>query len=140
VVVGSITSKQSQLTENGHFVFTDYSLEVGDVLKQRPEAGLTNGNLLTITDPGGAVRLDGRKIFVKIGREYPLKIGNEFVLFLRSLKDSESFRLIGERGVFLILENHVKPTFYKFEEAFTPTDIIEQIRTIAASCSSKKKV
>jgi hypothetical protein len=134
VVVGTVSRKASQLTANGHFVFTDYDLELGDVLKSRKGLGLTVGSSITVTDPGGAVNLDGRVIFVKINRENPLKVGHQYILFLRQLKNADSYRLIGERGIFAIAPGKVKPTYYHFQEGLSASNIIEELRSITPTC------
>ena len=136
VVIGRISRKASQLTESGRFVFTDYDLEVREILKK--PSGASVDNVITITDPGGAVRLDGRNIFATISREQPLRIGQSYILFLRRLKDSDSYRLIGDRGIFTFSQEQVKPTHYKFGDGFTYNDIVAQIRLTSVSCQSGK--
>ena len=133
-VVGKIVKKASQLTENSRFVFTDYEFEIHEALKIPVDFDSPVNKQITITDPGGAVKVDGRIIFASISREQPLRVGSRYILFLRRLKGADSFRLIGERGIFGINNDDVKPTYYDFRGESGYVEVLQKIRSIILTC------
>jgi hypothetical protein len=139
VVVGKIGKKSSQLTENARFVFTDYDLGVLEVLKSPIDFDMPVDKQITITDPGGAVKVDGRVISVIINREQPLLASGRYLLFLHRLKGSDSYRLIGERGIFGIYDNQVKPSYYNFREKSGYGEVLQKIRSTTLTCQATKK-
>jgi hypothetical protein len=134
IVVGTIISRASQLTENGRFVFTDYDVKIQDVLKRALLSASQNIEQITITVPGGAVKLDGHVLVVRIRREQPFRIGDQYILFLRRLKGADSFMPASDRGVFAIEENKVKPTQYDLRDSSSYRDVIQKIRSFATTC------
>jgi hypothetical protein len=82
VIVGVVKGKSSQLTEGKTSIFTDYELKVEDVLKNNVAASTQVNSDLTISRPGGAVRLNGRILRAKDDRFEPLHVGDHYMLFL----------------------------------------------------------
>ena len=58
VIVGRVTVSTPQLTEDEDYIFTDYDLVVEEVLKDNPAAPIQTNSNLTLTRPGGLVRLN----------------------------------------------------------------------------------
>lgn len=99
VVIGTVSSKASQLTEDGSFTFTDYEVKVGEVLKDNPAAPLQVDGSITVTRAGGAVRLNGRTLRATDFAEKPLEANGRFVLFLKYLPETGAYRpYIGSVG------------------------------------------
>ncbi|HXU36073.1 MAG TPA: hypothetical protein VN937_06885 [Blastocatellia bacterium] len=98
IVRGRVTNKVSQLTEDDGFVFTDYNVEITEVLKDNVTAPL--GASITVTYPGGKVLLDG--VIVKARDHYfePLPLNREVVLFLQSVKETGAYKPTAYSGSF----------------------------------------
>lgn len=98
IVRGRVTNRVSQLTEDDGFVFTDYEVEITEVLKDNVTAPL--GALITVTYPGGKVLLDG--VIVKARDHYfePLPLNRQVVLFLQTVKETGAYKPTRYSGSF----------------------------------------
>lgn len=100
VVVGTITSKASQLTEDGTFTFTTYQLTVAQVLKNNPVAPIVPNNGIEITRPGGAIVLNGRIIRTR-DLSFPLlDLNGHYLLFLRFIPSTAAYMSFRQGGDF----------------------------------------
>lgn len=92
VIRGKVVNKESQITENDGFVFTDYEILVSEVLKNDREARLDTGMTITVTRPGGKVLVGG---IVLKGLDHsflPLPDnGHDLVLFLKHIPETDAF-------------------------------------------------
>lgn len=99
IMVGQPTSSETDLTESQDFLYTDYRFRVESVLKTSP--GLTNGGEIIVTRPGGELTLNGRKVKTK-ALDFPLfEIGTRYLLFLRYLPETGTYRAY-RSGTFLL--------------------------------------
>jgi hypothetical protein len=92
VVVGTVKSKSSQLIEEGTFVFTDYELVAEEVLKNNVAVPIRQNNDITITRPGGAVKLNGHTIRAIDYRSEPLEVGERYLLYLKFIPATGAYR------------------------------------------------
>lgn len=100
IVIGVVQSKASQLTEDRDFVFTDYEIRVEDVWKNSAQTPVEQGALFTLTRPGGAVRMNG-KVFTALDESFSaLKPGRHYVLFLRYIPETGSYRALNSASTF----------------------------------------
>jgi hypothetical protein len=107
VVVGVVTGKASQLTENGSFIFTDYDMTVEEVLKDNRAAHVEPQTSLSVTRPGGKVALNGREV-TAIDRSFKrLAIGGRYLLFLRYIPATGAYQPLNDKGSFEIDDNKV---------------------------------
>ena len=138
VVVGKITSQVSQITENQKFIFTDYGFLVQEVLKNGTVGVVQQESEITITRPGGAVLIAGKRITAIDDSVLPLRRGKQYLLFLRYLPETESFRSIDTGESYELAGNDVKAL------RSTSTDLIaakhnsnsllSEIKTAAGGC------
>lgn len=98
IVIAGITNKNSQLTENSDWVFTDYELNVFQILKNNTNLASESLKNITLTAIGGAVAAEGRRISLKVNRAIPLRVNREYILFLKYNPILEAFELIGQIG------------------------------------------
>jgi hypothetical protein len=105
IVRGKIKDKGSQLTENQSFVFTDYDIEIEDVIKNSSPMDLVKTKGLTLTAKGGSIKLDNRVFKVIVERSVPLRVGKDYIFFLKYLPDSQSFSLTTEQSMFEVTSN-----------------------------------
>jgi hypothetical protein len=98
VLVAKVISKASQLSEDKKSVFTDYELQVKNIVKNNPELKLQTDDLVILTRSGGKVKLNNRVIEVIDESYKPLHINGEYLFFLNYLVDSDSFRASDAEG------------------------------------------
>jgi hypothetical protein len=106
IIIGRVNSKQSQVTENEDFVFTDHEVQVDEVLLNEANSHIQENGIVTISKPGGTVEFNG-KIFRAIDVEFkPLEIGERYLLFLRFIPTTASYQAY-RTGTFLLKEDKV---------------------------------
>ena len=108
VVIGTVTAKASQITENERFVFTDYSLTVDEVLKDEA-ANLQPQTEITVTRPGGKILFQGRVISARDKSFCPLAIGGHYLLFLRYIPATGAYQAVNSVSSFELVNGVVKP-------------------------------
>lgn len=109
IVVGTIASKSSQLTENGTFIFTDYDVAVKEVLKDNKANTIQPQSIIEVTRPGGRVLLQGRAITARDKNFKPLEIGEPYLLFLKYVPTTNSYHAVSDKGSFKLTGNKVEP-------------------------------
>lgn len=100
VLIGSVQSKSSHLIDEGTFVFTDYEVAVIEALKDNAAAPITADTSITYTGPGGAVELDGKTIRAVDARHEPLQVGASYLLYLKYIPETDSYRAYGGREAY----------------------------------------
>ena len=141
VVRGVVKDKSSQLTEGESFVFTDYEITVEEVLKNNNAAPI--GNEITLTRPGGTILLNGKRVRAIDESFQPLKVGGEYILFLRFLSETGTYTSIESGESFRIFKNKIKSlkeeSLDRFATEYTSTSLINEIYHAAAtSCDGNK--
>ena len=100
VVIASFLNKSSQLTSSGTYIFTDYQLRTQEVLKDNGSGKLKPDIIITVTRPGGKVLLFGQTAtFTELAFK-PLLPGHRYLLFLKYLGATNSYRAVGHEGSF----------------------------------------
>ncbi len=95
VVLGTVKEQSSYLTENEKFISTDYEVEVNEVIKNNAAAYISPNATITVTRPGGTVKLDG-KTAQAIDESYENLAGDEqYVLFLKFIPDTGAYQAYG---------------------------------------------
>lgn len=94
IVVATVKRSASQITASQSFLFTDYGLVVQEVLRNNTPGVIHQESEITVTRPGGAVLVGGRRITAIDESFLPLRRGNQYLLFLRYLPETESFASI----------------------------------------------
>lgn len=95
VVIGTIDSKSSQLTEDENFVFTDYQVTLEEVIKDNSSAPLRGADKITTTRDGGVVEVDDRIFRAKRSDFEPPLIAHRYLLFLRFIPATGSYLMYG---------------------------------------------
>jgi len=83
VVVGVPVTKASQLTSDGEFVFTDYEISVGSILKNDSKSPLVAGSEIVLPRSGGAVLLNNHLVVAEDHSSKSLELGTQYLLFLK---------------------------------------------------------
>ena len=138
IIIGKVRNKSSQLSEDTKSIFTDYDLEIFDIIKNTSPLTIRPNNIITITRSGGIVKFNNRKIEVVNASYKRLKIGKDYIFFLSYLSDSESFAPSTVEGTFEIQGNKIKrlrannPPYQNSKEDLQ--GFLNIIRGIAQTC------
>lgn len=92
VVTGVLKDKSSQLTETGDAVFTDFEMTIDEVVKNNLATPIQPDGNITVTRLGGAISLNGKTIRVKVSSFKPFEIGRRYLLFLRYIPATGSYK------------------------------------------------
>jgi len=95
VVVGIVQNKASQLTDDGTFLFTDYSFRPEEVLKTNPIDPLQVNLEITVTRTGGLAMLNGHLVSAIDETQKSLRVGGRYLLFLRYIPATRAYRSLG---------------------------------------------
>jgi hypothetical protein len=95
VVIGVSSDKSSQLTDEGNFVFTDYQITVGEIIKDNSVAPISTGGVITGTRDGGTIELDNRIFRAKRQDFDPPIVGQRYLLFLRFIPATGAYLMYG---------------------------------------------
>lgn len=116
VILGKVTKKVSQITENDAFVFTDYDVAVTEVLKNNATTPIDAGATITVTRPGGIVLLDGMIVEAEDMAFQPLSINDhDVILFLRFVPETGAYKATRHNGSFELDGSILRPlTKYEF--------------------------
>lgn len=109
VIVGTIASKASQLTEDGTFAFTTYQVSVAQVLRNNANAPIFPADNIEVTRPGGAIILNGRVVRVKDESFPSLDLNQKYLLFLRFIPSTGSYKAFRRGTDFEISADNFSP-------------------------------
>lgn len=107
VVIANVISKSAQITTSGTFVFTDYQLNVEEVLRADSDK-LKPQTSITVTRPGGKVLLEGQVITFKVESFKPLMPGHRYLLFLKVLPITGTYQAVDQKSSFDISDSKVQ--------------------------------
>jgi hypothetical protein len=143
VIIGAIQSKSSQLTEDKNFIFTDYDLVVEEVLKDNFSSPINPGATITVTRPGGAIKLKSKIVRATDESFKPFAIDGHYLLFLRYLPASNSYQAVNSAGGFRIENGKVfqlrKDQLLDVSKSTNDRDVfVSNVRTAISSCKDGK--
>jgi hypothetical protein len=108
IIVGGVTSKSSQLTEDQDFIFTDYELKVEEVIKNNASDPITPIAEITVSSPGGKIQLNNR-IVEAIDLSFPpLIVGERYLLFLKSTSIAGGYKAVNKESRFHLTNGGVE--------------------------------
>jgi len=90
------------LSQNENFIFTEYKVEVNEVMK----GALRVGDRITIPRLGGTIQLPDEKIGYDVADYQPLVIGQKYLVFLTYLSATGDYAGTSARGFFEIRPDH----------------------------------
>lgn len=91
IVIATIKSGDSFLTEDETFLYTNHKVTVEDVLKDNPASPLHTGSTATVTRTGGTITLSGKRVTAVYQAALPFQINKRYLLFLTYLPERESY-------------------------------------------------
>jgi len=133
IVVGTLTIESPQLTGDESFLFTEYTLNVEEVIKGTPSGRLKAGENITVIREGGVGQINGRTVRAEREGFKPFEMGGRYVLFLRDIPETGAY-LAYPYGSFALDGDAVKP-FGKMPEGVPATgaSFLHAIRDTTAS-------
>lgn len=141
VVIGTITKKESNITADNNFIFTDYTLSVENVLKN-DGAKLSEGQEVVIARPGGKVILDGVLVIITREDYPPLDMKEKYLLFLARVPNSDGYQPLNEAGSLLVRGNDattITPTTYYIPRKQGLDTLITDIQLAVIQAGGKKQ-
>ena len=95
VIIGTVTDRKAFLSNDKITVYSEFTVQVEQVLKGQSNTLLTPRNTVAVQRRGGAVRLPSGKIIRRgaIFETMPLS-EKRYLFFLESDKESESFQIV----------------------------------------------
>jgi hypothetical protein len=140
IVVGTLTTDSPQLTEDESFLFTEYTLNVEEVIKSEAAHKLKAGETITVIREGGVGQINGRTVRAEREGFKPFTLGGRYVLFLRDVPETGAY-LAYPYGSFALYDNAVLP-FGKMPEGvpLTRAPFLDAIRntTATAKCVTQQ--
>jgi len=143
VVLGSVESKASHLTEDETWVYTEYDFLVDEVVKDNLASPIESNNKIQITRPGGLIKLDYQVVRVQDRLYEQLKKNKKYLLFLKFVPSTQGYLVSNAKGDFVLQDNHLK----SLSHAGIPSDlrsineyqvVLNNIRSFAfKDCSQK---
>ncbi|HEX6189158.1 MAG TPA: WG repeat-containing protein [Pyrinomonadaceae bacterium] len=106
VVEGTIVNDAPLFTPNGKFIFTEYKLKVENILKNNQKGSILKSQVITVVRAGGRINIAGRSISASVGTSVYPATGERYLLFLRYLPATRSYRA-WLNGTFQVMEDRV---------------------------------
>lgn len=91
IVVGTLNTDSPQLTEDESFLFTEYTLNVEEVIKSQPAKRLKAGETITVIREGGVGQINGRTVRAEREGFQPFTLGERYVLFLQDIPETGAY-------------------------------------------------
>ena len=100
VAIGVVKRKESQLTDNKEFIFTDYVVVPSEIFKRTALSVPTNQEI-NITRPGGRIQLNGRTIGAIDSSFKLLSLGKTYLFFLKRIPETGAYQSL-QKGTYEI--------------------------------------
>ncbi len=94
IIMGRVTAAQAYLSSDRTGVYSEFTIQVNEILKNENQVPLTCGSTITVERTGGRVRFPSGKVgFVRvIGQGMP-QVGQQYLLFL-ALNEQGDFNIL----------------------------------------------
>lgn len=139
LIITAVPAKSTtQITEAGDFIFTDYELIVGDIIRDTSNT-LRSSSIVTLTSPGGSVSLNGKRYRVLDQSFGRLEGGRTYLLFLKFNAHGSTYQAASKYGTFALNGDRFEPVAnntmpYWVQGIDNPSSFITNLRSVADSC------
>jgi hypothetical protein len=142
VVEGTIVNGTPLFTPNGKFIFTEYKLKVENILKNNRKSSIQKSQEITVVRAGGRINIAGRSISASVGTSVYPTTGERYLLFLRYLPATKSYRA-WLNGTFQVMDDRVSKlssnSLWKSEGTGSPNEFRRIVgNMILANCKDRK--
>jgi len=120
IVTGWVKDKTSLLNAGETYIFTEHGVTIEEVLKNNALAPIRPGDTITITRAGGKVQIDGRTVTAIQAAMKPIRVGSQYLLFLKSIPTSDAYQSISPfevKGDKIIALDTQLPNFQRERQA-----------------------
>ena len=95
VVIGEVVAAEALLSESKDWVYSEFTIRVGEVLKNTSKVTLSQGSSITADRDGGGVRFPSGRVTIQyiVGQGMP-RVGRRYTLFLTSDDEGQSFHIL----------------------------------------------
>jgi hypothetical protein len=104
VVLATPVAGVSHMTADKTFIYSDWTMHVGEVLQDTPKAPIGGSETITVVRPGGKLVIDGRTVYGK-AIDFPEFLpGGKYLLFLTYIPETGAFKARTKRSFNLVLD------------------------------------
>ncbi|MFV0387327.1 MAG: hypothetical protein ACK5NT_01120 [Pyrinomonadaceae bacterium] len=114
VVFGTVKSKVAHLTADESWVYTEYGIQVEDIVKNNLQKPIQQHSTIYFGRTGGKIKAEGYVVNVENSSFKQLKKNGSYVLFLKYLPDVDAYFSVNPFADFLLSGK-------KFEAVSTPS-------------------
>jgi hypothetical protein len=138
IFIGSVRDKNSQLTDDKTFVFTDYGFVVDTILRNDSPFALTPETSVVLSRIGGEVQINGRKVQAVADAAQPFEIGGRYLVFVTYLPERNTFAannlafVLKGKDVIGLSDQPQSKSLLRNKDA---DSLINSVRTMSAQCS-----
>jgi hypothetical protein len=100
--IATVTSSESLPTYDGLFLFTEYVVQLNEIVRQPPSTTHVRGQSVTLVRIGGQLAVNGRRLTASVNSYPPLRINSHYLIFSKYLSATQSFKTNNPDGVFSI--------------------------------------
>ena len=138
IVIGTVLNKNSQLTIDGEFIFTDYEVRIENIANNRNSNFLKKDNTIIVSRSGGAVSVDGHLVTAQDSGSPALTVDQTYLFFLSFIQDTGDYTT---RGVSPVSKSDQKlgRLLEQEDNLFMDSDVnlvLEEVRIAASECST----
>lgn len=136
VIIATVKSEVSFLTEDETFLYTNHRVRIEDVLKDNSASPIYADNTITVIRSGGTMTLNGKRVIAVNKTALPIRLNKRYLLFLSYLPEKNAY--VAD-NISVLLENNkiVKTTMEQLakemESGNDADDFIQSVRSALAS-------
>lgn len=119
VVLGSVENKESHLTEDETWIYTEYDFSVDEIIKDNLALSIVLNDKIKITRPGGLIKLDNQVVRVQDSLYEQLKKNKKYLLFLKFVPSTQGYLVSNVKGDFVLEGKRLK----SLSQANIPNDL-----------------
>lgn len=95
VLVGQVVEAKSYLSEDKTGVYSEFTIQIGEMLKDNGESQITPGSSLAAQRAGGQVRFpSGRSHLYSVSKERMPQVGRRYLFFLTRQEEGKTFQIL----------------------------------------------
>lgn len=108
IVIATVKSEISFLTEDETFLYTNHSVVVDEVIKDNPASSLQTDDKIIVSRSGGTITLNGKKVYAVNKSALPLQPNKRYLLFLTYLPERGTY--VADNLSYLLENNKIFKT------------------------------
>lgn len=131
IIVGRILDAKASLSNDKSGIYSEYTIQIGSILKANGSSATLLGGKIKIDRPGGIVHYpDGKKVIYFVSGKNLPRVGSEYLFFLVSDQQSPNYEILTG---YELRNGKVNPLditgqFTEFKDS-TPMDFINAVRS-----------